>query len=1053
MATISSPAAAQLSAASVSLGDAGKTKVQAIGVVKAVFGDAIAINASGVACVLKPGDKVFPNDIIQTNDQGSVQIEFVNGQKADMGRTTSLLLDDSIGLGKLFAAAEPVQPKPADDARIQKLLAEGADPSEILAPSAAGPTAAQGPAQDHQGHTFVQMEAVGSTSGVASLEGTLGSNTTIVSGNAIQSGVTVGLQTAAATPAPVTVATEPTTATTQTTTTTVADTTAPGKAAISIGSFVNDSTPTISGTSEAGATVNVVVRSTPQYFTVKADATGNWTIQIPEDGSHDLEDGQHTITVQVVDAAGNVGESIVVPFTVDTQYDTTSLAISTTGRVGDSTPTVTGTAEAGSTIRLTFSGTPTVLTATADANGNWSVESPVALNDGSYTILASATDQAGNTATKAAALTIDTTAPSTTVITPVANEDAGSPITVDATAPVTSTETVLTVIPPNPLPPGVSYDAAAQTFSLNPADSAFQNLAQGAIEFIPVTYTVSDGINNTTATINFEVIGVNDAPLAVAQVAATQEDGSTVSISALTGATDLDSGTTLSVIAPNVLPAGVTYDNATQSFVLDPANPAYNSLAAGATTTVVVTYGVSDGITTTSNTATFTVTGTNDAPVVTAAVTGNATEGGTGVTLNALASATDPDTGAALSVTNVSALPAGVTYDATSKTFTLDPSNSTYNSLAAGATTTVTVNYAVSDGITTTPASVSWTVSGTNDGALVAGTSLGAVTEAGGVDNTAAGTPSASGTLTASDADAGESGFATPANLSGAYGTFTFDTTTGAWTYTLDNTKSATQALSAGQTKTDTLTVTSLDGTASKTIAVTVTGTNDAPVVSGSVTGTATEGAAKSSLSALANASDVDATAALSVTNVGALPAGVTYNSTTKAFTLDPTNAAYNSLPAGATTTVTVNYQVSDGTVSTPASVSWTVTGTNDVAVITGTSTGAVTEAGGVNNATAGTPSASGTLTITDVDTGQKALAVPATLAGTYGNFTLNATTGAWTYTLDNTKSATQALTAGQKVTDSLTVTSLDGSASKAITVTVTGTISPASGSEKRHPC
>ena len=84
---------------------------------------------------------------------------------------------------------------------------------------------------------------------------------------------------------------------------------------------------------------------------------------------------------------------------------------------------------------------------------------------------------------------------------------------------------------------------------------------------------------------------------------------------------------------------------------------------------------------------------------------------------------------------------------------------------------------------------------------------------------------------------------------------------------------------------------------------------------------------------------------------------------------------------------------------------------------------------------------ASGTLTVTDPDAGQALLQTPSStqLAGTYGNFTLNPTTGAWTYTLDNSKPATQALTAGQQVTDTLTVASADSTATKPIVVTVTG--------------
>ncbi len=100
--------------------------------------------------------------------------------------------------------------------------------------------------------------------------------------------------------------------------------------------------------------------------------------------------------------------------------------------------------------------------------------------------------------------------------------------------------------------------------------------------------------------------------------------------------------------------------------------------------------------------------------------------------------------------------------------------------------------------------------------------------------------------------------------------------------------------------------------------------------------------------------------------------------------------------------------------------VTITINGANDAAVISGTTTGAVTEAGGVNNATPGTPIATGDLTSTDVDNPPDAWdAVSASLrsASGYGTYTLTAG-GAWTFTLDNTNAAVQALNAGGTLTD-----------------------------------
>ncbi|MGR3632166.1 MAG: VCBS domain-containing protein [Limimaricola soesokkakensis] len=203
------------------------------------------------------------------------------------------------------------------------------------------------------------------------------------------------------------------------------------------------------------------------------------------------------------------------------------------------------------------------------------------------------------------------------------------------------------------------------------------------------------------------------------------EDGTVVTLDALAAASDKDTGTTLSVVnVPTELPAGVSYDEATQSFSLDPSHAAYQSLAEGAKIPVTVTYAVSDGLAEpVTASVSWTVTGTNDAPVVSGAVTGEATEDGTVVTLDALAAASDKDTGTTLSVVNVPAeLPAGVSYDEATQSFSLDPSHAAYQSLAEGAKIPVTVTYAVSDGLAEpVTASVSWTVTGTNDAPVATG--------------------------------------------------------------------------------------------------------------------------------------------------------------------------------------------------------------------------------------------------------------------------------------------------------------------------------------------
>ncbi|WP_206075963.1 VCBS domain-containing protein, partial [Mesorhizobium sp. Z1-4] len=92
--------------------------------------------------------------------------------------------------------------------------------------------------------------------------------------------------------------------------------------------------------------------------------------------------------------------------------------------------------------------------------------------------------------------------------------------------------------------------------------------------------------------------------------------------------------------------------------------------------------------------------------------------------------------------------------------------------------------------------------------------------------------PLASGQLTASDVDAGETALLQwQGDAPGTYGTFAINPATGEWTYTLDNSLPATQALTEGQTETETFTVTVADPNGAIDtidVTITVTGANDA---------------------------------------------------------------------------------------------------------------------------------------------------------------------------------------------------------------------------------
>jgi VCBS repeat-containing protein len=81
---------------------------------------------------------------------------------------------------------------------------------------------------------------------------------------------------------------------------------------------------------------------------------------------------------------------------------------------------------------------------------------------------------------------------------------------------------------------------------------------------------------------------------------------------------------------------------------------------------------------------------------------------------------------------------------------------------------------------------------------------------------------------------------------------------------------------------------------------------------------------------------------------------------------------------------------------------------------------------------------ASGTLVVTDPDPGEAALQVVTDGIAAHGHYTI-AADGTWTYTLDNSDPAVDALAPGESLTDGFTVTSLDGSATHAVTITIMG--------------
>ena len=535
--------------------------------------------------------------------------------------------------------------------------------------------------------------------------------------------------------------------------------------------------------------------------------------------------------------------------------------------------------------------------------------------------------------------------------------------------------------------------------------------------------------------LEIEVVGGSEQPpVAEDDDAATNEDNS-ITIAVLANDDDPDGNNANMVVssydASGLL--GTLTLNPDNTFTYDPGS-AFQSLANGQTAQETFTYVVEDeqGLHDTA-TVTVTITGVNDVAVIGGETVGAVTEDADPLTLmtGGLLTISDVDAGEAhfAAQAGTAGSYGSFTLDAAGNwTYSADNTQIAIQQLGEGATLTDSFTATSLDGSASQPVTV--TITGVNDTAVIGGVTVGAVTE-----DADPATLMTGGLLTISDVDAGEAAFVAQTSTAGLYGTFTLDAA-GNWTYSADNTQIAIQSLGDGATLTDSFTAASLDGSASQLVTITITGVNDTAVIGGVTAGAVTEDADPTTLTASGalTIADVDTGEASFVAQ--ASTAG-SYGSFTLdaagnwTYSADNTQIAIQSLGDGATLTDSFTAESLDGSASQLVTI--TITGVNDTAVIGGVTVGAVTE-----DADPTTLTASGALTIADVDTGEASFVAQASTAGSYGSFTLDAA-GNWTYSADNTQIAIQSLGDGATLTDSFTAESLDGSASQLVTITITG--------------
>lgn len=628
----------------------------------------------------------------------------------------------------------------------------------------------------------------------------------------------------------------------------------------------------------------------------------------------------------------------------------------------------------------------------------------------------------------------------------------------------------------------INRDTGEYTYTLNNGLDTVQGLHEGQqlTETFYVTVTDKHGAT-VVEPLDVTIKGTNDAPVLFVDNGLSIAEGD-IAVSGQSMVHDKDANETHTFTSTGV--AGndaygkfVIDANGKYTFTLDNDSDAVKGLSLGQSVdlTYTVTVTDSDGLTDTRDVV-ITITGTNNAPEVKAAVA-EVTEddvrtgpnGSDMVFASGQVEATDPDAGAQLQYfiktngeeTDQIARGSYGTLTISSATgqylYVLNNADPAVQALGRNDSMTETFTVVVRDEHgKTTETELTVTINGANDAPVI--------TSAPGLTVTESTSLTSSAKLIFSDVDATDThsfGVSVKdgtqgSSATGQYGTLTIDSN-GNYTYTLDDSNPDIHKLAQGQTTTETFTVYVSDGleTVQKDIVVTIKGTNTAPTIeSFDPVLSATEGG--SAVSGIVVGADVDYGASLSY-YVGS--DGATNSSSQKVtgqfgtLTIDATGKYTYSIiddnamiinpgevredkftifvkdEHGALVKETVTINVT-GTESTPViKMAANLTVKEDEILDSHSTVTVLDDAKDMGNHTFGVST-----------TGSGSFAGTAT--GAYGKLVIDAN-GTYTYQLDNDLSSVQSLGKGESVEDRFTIQVTDpqgNSTTQDIVVKVEGT-------------
>ncbi|WP_423740048.1 Ig-like domain-containing protein [Enterobacter hormaechei] len=331
-------------------------------------------------------------------------------------------------------------------------------------------------------------------------------------------------------------------------------------------------------------------------YTAMLDASGNWSVGVPAADVGALANGDQTISATLTDKAGN---STSATHAFDVSLTTPVIAINTlavddvinaTEKGQDLLISGTSNQPDGTRITVTLNGIS--YAATTDASGNWSVTVSAAnvsvLGEASYSVTASVTDTAGNSANTSHSVLVDSALPQVT-INAVATDDVINAAEVASgqtlsgkVSGAASGDTVTIGIGGN------TYTATVQddlSWSVNVASDVLTAIGNGDLT---VTASVTNGHGNTGTgerdiTIDASLPGLRVDTVAGDDVINSIEHGQNLII---TGSSDgLASGSALTVTVNGKIYAATVLADGTWTAAIPAAD--VGALSAGTITVTV----------------------------------------------------------------------------------------------------------------------------------------------------------------------------------------------------------------------------------------------------------------------------------------------------------------------------------------------------------------------------------------------------------------------------------------------------------------------------------